>query len=875
MNTKLISCVWSAILVAAFATGALAQTKLPSKPVTERQVLCWYMVCFGNSVEFYKQEMELAQRHGIDGFLLDVGEWRGNYKISTERMYQAAKELNTGFKLAMAPEYSVQPFTDGIYDMVTKFRDHPNQLKQDGKIVLSGYCNASMFSQVMDKFKKENIPVCLVPAAFFPRFLYGPTVESFQDLFTETPCLDGLMSFNAYQLGNTISDNATGRRVTQRLGKIFAAGVIPGYNSANLQDYRGMSGYIDTWKGAIADGADWISIVIWNDYNEDSSLMPGRWPFGSERYLFDRDESFLDATAYVSAWFKTGREPVITQDKMFVTYRNRSKWMRKGWNGKEWVDICLTGGRFDQIHDDVDDLVYVDTMLTAPASVTVHLGDKSQRFELPAGVGHAEMPMTPGVPRLTLERNKKVLADVIGRKQIIEKQTEKNSLIGYHSVNRTWISGTAIGPVVKRIEAESGTLGTGAVVVTEGSIKAVQTAPIKGSGFSVPVEGLQTGTYNVRITYRNLAAEEARLTLFADGASRAKGDFPYFIPAFLPPTEKGQFQTVSFFWSLYDTTRTLKMEWQPGQVWGQPDPNDDDIGSVQVDAIELVKVEAVKATPRWDAKFPELVSIPGGSFTMGSENGEPDEKPVHKVKVSGFAMGKFEVTNGEYEKFDPTHRQFRNGNSWRDREPVVAVSWPEAAKYCNWLSAQNGLTPAYSEQAIDPAKPGEKFWVADFKADGFRLPTEAEWEYEAIGRGEGRKYVWGNETPIPGVHGRFKDRADVIGSRLPRPSSEDCGTVAVGSYPAGTSRDGVMDMAGNVGEWCTDWYNWYTADAATDPCQSTPGNYRVIRGGSWGWYGYSQRASDREFNSPGYPGYCYYGLRVVVSEAGNKKLGGK
>ena len=132
MHTKLARGLWSAILVAVLSSGVLAQSAAPSvKPAPERLVLCWYMVCFGNSVEFYKQEIELAQRHGIDGFLLDVGSWSGNYVGSTERMYEAAKQLNTGFKLAMAPEYSVQPFTEGVRDMVLKFRDHPNQLRHE------------------------------------------------------------------------------------------------------------------------------------------------------------------------------------------------------------------------------------------------------------------------------------------------------------------------------------------------------------------------------------------------------------------------------------------------------------------------------------------------------------------------------------------------------------------------------------------------------------------------------------------------------------------------------------------------------------------------------------------------------------------------
>src|SRR6185369_10856632 len=120
------------------------------------------------------------------------------------------------------------------------------------------------------------------------------------------------------------------------------------------------------------------------------------------------------------------------------------------------------------------------------------------------------------------------------------------------------------------------------------------------------------------------------------------------------PTGKGKFQTVSFFWSLYDTTSALKMQWIPGQMWGQPDKNDDDYGVALIDAIELIKVEPVVMPEKMDATLPELIRIPGGEFSMGSDKGEPDEKPRHTVKVSGFAIGKYEITNEEFERFDPT-----------------------------------------------------------------------------------------------------------------------------------------------------------------------------------------------------------------------------
>ncbi len=892
-------------------TAPVTETKPP-----EKLVMCWYMVCFANSVERYKQEIELAQRHGIDGFLLDVGQWgdaNNGYVKSSERFFEAAKQLNTVFKLAMAPEYSVSPFEKWVPDMILKFKDHPNYLKQDGRPVLVTYTGHHHpgYLPALKELEAKGVKVFLMPDAGLtsrPRALYNPSYESFADMFTIpaiAPYIDGLMMFQAEQLGNHISANAMGRRVTQKFGKLFAAGVAPNYNSANLQDYRGMGGYLDQWQGAINDGADWISLVIWNDYNEDSALMPGRWPFGSERYLFSRDESYLNTTAYASAWFKSGQRPAITQDKFFVTYRNRSIWLRKAWNGTTWVDACLVNpGRFDQIHDDNADLVYVDTVLTAPATLTVRLGGKEQTFEMPAGVGHASVPLVPGVPRLTLERGSKILAETLGRRQILgpDDLNQRNSIVGYHHIFRTWAGGTAVGPVAMRLEAEAGTLGPNATVVTEGKVKAVRPAMEKydatakrldikqimaqnEGSITLPVEGLATATYNVRVIYRNAGPGEARLAFFADGAGLGQDDFPYFIPLWLPPTEGDRFETASFFFSLYNDTRALKLQMLPGQYFREAVPADDDYGSALIDAIELVKVEPVVLPKVAPSILPELVRIPGGTFTMGSDTGEPDEQPRHEVKVSPFAMGKFEVTNAEFERFDPEHRAFRNGNSWRDREPVVHVSWVDAAKYCNWLSEKAGLKPVYEEKEFSEdtvtkdAKGNEKTntrkwkqWVADLTADGFRLPTEAEWEYVATGRGEGRTYPWGNEAPVPGVHGRFQLKA-ALGARLPRPASEDDGVVVVGSYPAGASRDGVMDLAGNVGEWCTDWYTYpYPAEKQTDPCNQTAGNFRSIRGGSWSWYNHSQRASDREFNSQNYPGHAYYGFRVVVSEAGWQKI---
>ncbi|MBM4030801.1 MAG: formylglycine-generating enzyme family protein [Planctomycetes bacterium] len=103
-------------------------------------------------------------------------------------------------------------------------------------------------------------------------------------------------------------------------------------------------------------------------------------------------------------------------------------------------------------------------------------------------------------------------------------------------------------------------------------------------------------------------------------------------------------------------------------------------------------------------------------------------------------------------------------------------------------------------------------------------------------------------------------------------SQEAQGTAVVGSFPQGASRDGILDLAGNVAEWCGDWYQLYPAEAQTDPLEVRESHSRCIRGGSWGYYGHSQRSRHREFNSPVYMGYIYIGFRVALPEAGYRKL---
>lgn len=203
------------------------------------------------------------------------------------------------------------------------------------------------------------------------------------------------------------------------------------------------------------------------------------------------------------------------------------------------------------------------------------------------------------------------------------------------------------------------------------------------------------------------------------------------------------------------------------------------------------------------------VLVRGGTFQMGSNSGYNNEKPVHSVTVSSFYISKYEVTQKEYKSLmgsNPSHASFGIG----DNNPVYRVSWYDAVEYCNELSRKEGLTPAYSGSGDDI-----KF---NFNANGYRLPTEAEWEYAARGGNSSLEYTYSGSNSIDSV-------------------AWYSGNSGIKTHPVGGKQAnelGLYDMSGNVWEWCWDRYESYSSGSQTDPTGKSSGSYRVIRGGCWG-----------------------------------------
>jgi len=230
-------------------------------------------------------------------------------------------------------------------------------------------------------------------------------------------------------------------------------------------------------------------------------------------------------------------------------------------------------------------------------------------------------------------------------------------------------------------------------------------------------------------------------------------------------------------------------------------------------------------TERSKIKEPNLIRIPEGRFHIGSEIGQDNERPVHQVWVDSFQLAACQVTNAEYVVFleatqTPPPPCWDDSNFNHPEQPVVAVSWFEAMKYCEWLSAVFGKH--------------------------YRLPSEAEWEWAACGGIEGKLFPWGDALPqtLPDYESRWKT-----------------GPEPVGRWANGF---GIFDTCENVHEWCADWFaaDYYSVSPERNPRGPESGQRRASRGGSWRHHIKVSRCAARSSIPPEFQ-YADYGFRVA------------
>jgi len=255
----------------------------------------------------------------------------------------------------------------------------------------------------------------------------------------------------------------------------------------------------------------------------------------------------------------------------------------------------------------------------------------------------------------------------------------------------------------------------------------------------------------------------------------------------------------------------------------------------------------------------DMVQVPGGTFMMGSNVADDyAASPRHLVALSSFWIDKYEITNENWtdvRNWALTHGYTdlptgRNGFLGTTNHPVTMVDWYEIVKWCNARSEKDGLIPVYytddslagvyrtGQFNLDTAK-------VKWQASGYRLPTEAEWEFAARGGSKSKNDTYSG--------------SDVLDSVAWHSANSGNNTHPVAAK--GANELGLHDMSGNVWEWCWDWFGAYKALAQTDPKGRAFGTSRVVRGGSFSYFGYCCRVAYR-YNFPDFP-YYNLGFRCV------------
>ncbi|MBX3255328.1 MAG: formylglycine-generating enzyme family protein [Chitinophagaceae bacterium] len=224
---------------------------------------------------------------------------------------------------------------------------------------------------------------------------------------------------------------------------------------------------------------------------------------------------------------------------------------------------------------------------------------------------------------------------------------------------------------------------------------------------------------------------------------------------------------------------------------------------------------------------PQMVFVKGGDFEMGDNHaaGDPDERPLHKVRLSDYYIAKTEVTVKEWrlyckEKGIDMPPEPKWG--WRDDHPIVSVTWEEANDYCKWISGKTG-------------KP-------------YRLPTEAEWEYAARGGVKGKNYLYSGSDKAGDVAWIMENSQSSVHPVAQKKPNEL----------------GLFDMSGNAWEWCSDHLDNYIDEDQVNPAGSTTSVFVVRRGGSWDDHAYRARSTYRIGNSPR-RSYHTLGFRIAMS----------
>jgi len=393
--------------------------RMPTSAERAKKVFAHYMLCcgsFGETPEAYARDIQLAQKMGLDGFALNVGGWRQNptYKDRMAAMFAAVRNLQTNFKLFISADMCCGLNADDILDMMRRYANEPNYLRQSGRPVLSTYSGESkgrVFwqSDVLEPLDKMGLKPFFVPA-FYSVTQFG--LASDEVAFWDS-IADGLFYFGPartpFGTRSVIETNLSYARALKAAGKLFLAGYYPFYWGSEqtnagrrYYEYEGGKGTAAQWESIIKEqDPSWVEITTWNDFAESYLVAPEDDQTG----LYKPHTAFMELNRYYIAWFKTGVQPEITKDAVFYFYRTHPMDLRA-------TDDPL--GPVTELHGNIKDEIYVTVALTAPAALRVDSGGIQTTFQLNKGISQVSVPFHVGRQQFRLSRHSQLIGQIVG-----------------------------------------------------------------------------------------------------------------------------------------------------------------------------------------------------------------------------------------------------------------------------------------------------------------------------------------------------------------------------------------------------------------------------------------------------------------------------
>lgn len=409
------SLLFAITLIAAL----LIRVNKPAYAAEPKRVFADYMLAFnayGVTVEGYRREIQEAKALGLDGFAVNLGGWTSSnpnhhYKTWLANLFEAARLEGPDFKLFISADTCCSLTASDIQDLIKTYSKHPNHYLYEGRpmlITFVGQQKGEAFWQdeVLTPLRQQGYNVYFVP--YFSSIpSWWANVSDGQNYFAAGRTPDKMAAYGEY-LANLLRQN----------NKTFMAGFSPYFwmnrSSVSLRrywEYHGGEGYDIQWNSIInVQKPEWVLFITWNDYTEsymtpaDPHNPPIRTGYNIEDTL-KHHVGYAELSKYYIQWYKTGTKPRITQDKMFIFYRTHPK------------DAVATNDTNNiEINGDIQDSLYVTTMLTYPAELRVTTGGVEKRYSVGSGIRHTRIPFNTGQQTFRLYR--------WGFFKIMEKQGE-------------------------------------------------------------------------------------------------------------------------------------------------------------------------------------------------------------------------------------------------------------------------------------------------------------------------------------------------------------------------------------------------------------------------------------------------------------------